>query len=119
MDENGKLHILGRKKNMIVMDNGEKVLCTDVDEALSALPAIADGAVIYKNKQLIAVVAPEKKVTEQQVEEAISEYNRMQPYYRRIKKIWIYGNALPYTSSGKLHRSRLEREYDSQHDSIL
>ena len=119
LDENGKLHILGRKKNMIVMDNGEKVLCTDVDEALSALPAIADGAVIYKNKQLIAVVAPEKKVTEQQVEEAISEYNRMQPYYRRIKKIWIYGNALPYTSSGKLHRSRFEREYDSQHDSIL
>lgn len=119
LDENGKLHILGRKKNMIVMDNGEKVFCTDVDAELTALQDIEDGAVIYKDNMLIAVVAPKKGTTKKQVQKAIEEYNRTQPYYRRMRKIWIYGAALPYTSSGKLHRSRLEREYDSQNDSVF
>lgn len=119
LDENGKLHILERKKNMIVMDNGEKVFCTDVDAELTALPDIEDGAVIYKDNMLIAAVAPKKGTTKKQVQKAIEKYNRTQPYYRRMRKIWIYGATLPYTSSGKLHRSRLEREYNSQDDSVF
>lgn len=119
LDENGKLHILGRKKNMIVMDNGEKVLCTDVDAELTALSQIKEGAVIYKDKMLIAVVVPKEGLKKEDVKEAVEGYNRTQPYYRRIRKVWIYGEALPYTSSGKLHRSRLEREYNSQNDSVF
>lgn len=114
LDGQGRLRLLGRKKNMILMENGEKVFCQDVDRELTALPFIGDAAVIYEDKQLIAVVAPQKGASGEDVLASIARYNKVQPYYRRIKHTWVYGNALPYTSSGKLHRSRLEEEYRSQ-----
>lgn len=111
LDEQGRLHLLGRKKNMIVMNNGEKVFCPDVDRELSALPHIREGAVIYVNRRLIAVVSPETPAARENVLQAVADYNGRQPYYRRMWNTWIYDGTLPYTSSGKLHRSRLEREY--------
>lgn len=114
LDQLGRLHLLGRKKNMILMENGEKVFCQDVDAELSMLSGVREAAVIYVEKQLIAVVVPNADAMEQEIETAVAEYNLRQPYYRRIRKIWIYGEQLPYTSSGKLHRSRLEAEYGKE-----
>lgn len=111
LDEQGRLHLLGRKKNMILMENGEKVFCPDVDRELSLLPGIEAAAVIYANNHLVAVVSPQKTATEDYILQSIAEYNSRQPYYRRMWKTWIYSGSLPYTSSGKLHRSKLEREY--------
>ena len=111
LDDQGRLHLIGRKKNMIVMENGEKVFCPDVDRELSALPGVKEAAVIYTGGRLIAVVAPEKGATEEGILQSIATYNSLQPYYRRMRDTWIYGEKLPYTSSGKLHRSKLEREY--------
>ena len=50
--------------------------------------------------------------TEADVLQSVAAYNNRQPYYRRMWKTWLYPGGLPYTSSGKLHRSRLEREYE-------
>lgn len=111
LDREGRLHLLGRKKDIILMENGEKVFCQDVDAALSALTGVREGAVIYVNKHLVAVLVPKEGQSKEGLEEAIAGYNQSQPYYRRIREIWIYGTDLPYTSSGKLHRSRLETEY--------
>lgn len=111
LDDEGRLHLIGRKKNMILMENGEKIFCPDVDAQLSALPGVQEAAVIYVEKQLIAVIARKKGEDQVEMDKALAEYNREQPYYRRIQKIWIYGDSLPYTSSGKLNRNRLESEY--------
>lgn len=112
LDEQGRLHLFGRKKNMIVMENGEKVFCPDVDAELSRLPGVEEGAVIYRNGHLIAVISPKSATAEAEIFASVAAYNSRQPYYRRMWKTWIYPGGLPYTSSGKLHRSKLEREYD-------
>lgn len=111
LDEHGRLHLLGRKKNMILMENGEKVFYPDVDKELSDLPGVEAAAVIYVDGHLIAVVSPQKAAAEKDILHAIAAYNSRQPYYRRMWKTWTYNGGLPYTSSGKLHRSRLEKEY--------
>ncbi len=111
LDEAGRLHLQGRKKNMILMENGEKVFCQDVDNALSHLEGIREAAVIYCDKCLVGVFSPEKGTTMAQIETAVAQYNASQPYYRRIMKLWNYDAPLPYTSSGKLNRVQLEREY--------
>lgn len=112
LDELGRLHLFGRKKNMILMENGEKVFCPDVDAELSRLPGVEAAAVIYVGSHLIAVVSPKKSATEADILQSVAAYNSRQPYYRRMWKTWLYPGGLPYTSSGKLHRSRLEREYE-------
>ena len=112
LDELGRLHLFGRKKNMILMENGEKVFCPDVDAELSRLPGVDAAAVIYVDGHLIAVVSPKKSATEADILQSVADYNSRQPYYRRMWKTWLYPGGLPYTSSGKLHRSRLEREFE-------
>lgn len=111
LDEQGRLHLFGRKKNMILMENGEKVFCPDVDAELSQLPGVEAAAVIYVNGRLIAVISPKKQASTADIQQSIAAYNSHQPYYRRMRETWIYPGSIPYTSSGKLHRSRLEREY--------
>lgn len=111
LDSDGKLHLAGRKNNMILMENGEKLFYTDVEKELTLLPDITDAAVIYQNKKLIAVLAVKTGMTQDEAEKIVSVYNTEQPYYRKIREVWIYGTALPYTSSGKLKRSAIEEEY--------
>ena len=111
MDDNGKLHLLGRRKNMVIMENGEKVFYTDLDEGLKALPIVNDGAVIYRDKKIIAVLDVKSGVAEEDIKREIHRYNQSQPVSRQIRGIWNYGGSLPYTSSGKLKRSQLEKEY--------
>ena len=111
LDDNGKLHLLGRRKNMVIMENGEKVFYTDLDEGLKALPIVNDGAVIYRDKKIIAVLDVKSGVAEEDIKREIHRYNQSQPVSRQIRGIWNYGGSLPYTSSGKLKRSQLEKEY--------
>ena len=111
LDEAGRLHLLGRRKNMILMENGDKVFYTDIDDGLNAIDCIDDAAAIYAEKMLIAVVAPKPGVTQKEIEDAIALYNTSQPISRTIRRIWIYGDKLPYTSSGKLARSVIEKQY--------
>lgn len=116
LDEKHRLHLLGRRKHMLVMDNGEKIFYTDLDESLRRLPGIEDAAVLYEDGRLIAAIAPKKFVTSEEITHAIAQYNATQPVSQSIRDIWIYGDALPYTSSGKLQRSVLEQQYHTLHD---
>lgn len=112
LDELGRLHLQGRKKNFIVMQNGEKIFCPDLDADLRSLDGVADGAVIYIRNQLIACIAPLDGASAEQIQSAVDAYNAPKPMVHRISKVWIYGRELPYTSSGKLQRRKLEQEYE-------
>lgn len=115
LDEKGRLHLLGRKKDTIVMENGEKIYCPDVDGAIKSFTGVKDGALIYVWKKLVAVVEPEKNVKLQQIQRELDEYNSKQPYYRKIADLWIYPGSFPYTSSGKMQRRILESSYKEEY----
>lgn len=108
LDEKGCLHLLGRKRDMIVMENGEKIFCPDVDGEIKSFQGVRDGAVIYVQKKLVAVIEPERNADLQAIRKELEQYNLKQPYYRRISYPWFYSGPLPYTSSGKLKRRLLE-----------
>lgn len=113
LDEKGRLHLLGRKRDTIVMENGEKIFCPDIDEAIKGFSGVMDGAAIYVQKKLIAVIGPKPDADLQQIRDELDAYNRKQPYYRKITGLWIYPGAFPYTSSGKLSRRLLEDAWNS------
>ncbi len=114
LDAQGRLRLFGRKKDMILMANGEKLHCGDVDAALSALEGVQEGAAIYVNQELIAVLRPRPEASEAQVREAAARYNAGLPYQRRMKRVWVHPDPFPYTSSGKLQRRKLEEAYLAQ-----
>ncbi|MFE0423190.1 AMP-binding protein [Streptomyces sp. NPDC058953] len=59
LDEDGFLYVLGRADDVIVLDNGKKVVVRPVEEALRADPAIAECVVFCPGQtDLVAVVSP-------------------------------------------------------------
>ena len=111
MDADGYIRIRGRVRDMIVLENGEKVHAEDTDAQLCQIPGVKDGAVIGVDGQLIAVLIPLEGVSEEQLTGAVRKFNRTRPAAVRIRDIWIYGKAFPRTNTGKLRRFLLEKEY--------
>lgn len=115
LDEHGRLHLSGRKKDTLVLESGEKIFYPDVDVALSALAGVRKGAVLSCANTLVAVLSPEPGIGEAELWRALEQYNQTQPFHRRMKKLWVYPGELPYTSTGKLKRQLLEEEYRHVH----
>lgn len=59
IDEDGFLHITGRKKELIVLSNGKKVAPTEVEALLQAVPIIEQAVVYGDNRNyLTALIVP-------------------------------------------------------------
>ena len=115
-DDEGRLHINGRKKDMIAMENGDKIYCEETDEILSSLAGVKEAAVIYVKQKLIAVVCAQAGATEEQIRESIAQYNHGQQVIRRISDVWIRKNSLPRTVTGKMKRAELTEAYCRKFD---
>ena len=111
MDGDGYVRIRGRVRDMIVLENGEKVHAEDTDEQLCGIPGVGDGAVIGTDGQLTAVLIPNGELSEEELLREIKKFNRNRPAALRIKNIWIYQGKFPRTNTGKLRRFLLEQEY--------
>lgn len=111
LDENGKLHLQGRRKNMILLENGEKVLVQEIEDAIASINGVAESTVLYMDSKLIAVIKLEDEFFEEQAKKEIDKYNESRTLATKIKKIWYYKKEFPYTSSGKLLKRKLEEEY--------
>lgn len=111
MDADGFVCIRGRVRDMIVLENGEKVHAEDTDGQLCALPGVRDGAVIGADGTLVAVVIPDDGVSEEVLMQTVKRYNRTRQTAIRFQDLWIRREPFPRTTIGKLKRFILEQEY--------
>ena len=107
MDDDGCIHITGRKKDIIVLENGEKVNCLEIDNILSCMKGVKEGAIKDNDKEISVVIVLEDDYTQDYIDRQIEEYNNKQPVFRRIKNVEYTNEPLPRTSSGKLIRRKL------------
>jgi len=101
VDEDGYLYITGRKKNIIILSNGENVNPEEIEEKLGASPDIIECMVYSDGKGICADV-----FTENASEAAafISSYNAEMPMYRQVYKVNYMDKPLEKTGSGKIKR---------------
>ena len=111
IDDEGFVHIRGRMRDMIVLENGEKVHAEDTDGQICGLPGVMDGAVISADGSLVAVVIPEEGVSEETLIQTVKRYNRTRQAAIRFQDFWIRFEPFPRTTTGKLRRFILEQEY--------
>lgn len=112
MDAEGCVQIKGRKRDTIVLGNGEKLYAEDIDRELSELPGICEAAAIVHRGYLIAVLVPASDFDENILSEAWRELNKNKMVSQRIQKIWIHKKSLPRTTTGKLKRFQVIKEYE-------
>ena len=112
LDEENRLFIEGRSRDIIVTENGEKINCNEVDDKLYGMPGSLEAAVFEAEACMMAAVVPEDDtVTGEMLELEIGKYNATQPFSRRIAQVWCRKENLPRTPMGKLKRAELAREW--------
>ena len=103
MDEEGFYYITGRKKNLIILANGENVSPEELEKKLALCPAITECIVKEKGQKICAVIyCPEDK--QEEVRAFVTEMNRSLPLYKRISAVEFTTEPLPRNALGKLLR---------------
>jgi len=116
-DATGHLQLFGRKKNMIVTEEGKNVYAEDVEQAFQGLP-VKEYCVFAANyiwpsrsmvgEQLVLVIhlEPGQSFT-QELREEIATRNKRLINYKRIYGIVLYDQDFPLTASLKIIRVSL------------
>jgi long-chain acyl-CoA synthetase len=120
LDDEGYLHLTGRKKNMFITSFGRNVAPEWVERELTIHPAIAQAAVFGEAQPWnVAVLVPRPLPgveMQRAVDEAIAAANQALPDYARIRK-WIVASE-PFTpqnglltANGRLRRDEILASY--------
>lgn len=108
IDADGYLYVTGRRKNIIVLSNGENVSPEVLEGKLYACPLVdecvvyADGEEIAANIFSVAAAADETKAEE--IRAFVKQLNRTLPRVEQIQKLNLSAEELPKNSTGKLLR---------------
>lgn len=100
-DEHGNYYITGRKKNTIILSNGENVNPEEIEATWGRCDAIQECLVYADDKGICADVYASDK---DQAAQFINAYNESVPRYHQVYKVFYSESPLEKTSSGKLKR---------------
>ena len=121
LDEDGFLYITGRKKDVIVLRNGENVYPQEIEALINKLPYVKE-SLVYQREQSktdtmlcakivydadsIKVTLGEKSEDEykEEIWKQIKEINKDLPLFKHIKKIEITTEELEKTTTQKVKR---------------
>ncbi len=111
-DENGYLYIVGRIKELIFLDSGEKVSPAELEEKF-CVPDYINDALVYdvveggkKILVLEVVLRGGFTVTKEQVIEELKAINLTLPTYHRVNRISVRDEDFPRSASMKKLRPR-------------
>ena len=105
-DDDGYFYITGRKKNVIILSNGENVNPEEIEKILNTSDDILECMVYSDKKGILADIYTENKKS---AAAFIKKYNEQVPMYRQIYKVNYFSMPLEKTGIGKIKRK--ENEY--------
>ena len=116
MDERGYLHVVDRKKN-IVISGGENISCSEVESALAELTDVEDAAAFSVpderlGEKLVLAVVPRSKVTI--TDQLLMAYLAQKLAAYKIPQSFIFMEQLPRNASGKALRHELQAKFKLQ-----
>jgi len=118
IDDDGYLHVLGRKSTMLVTASGENIRTEGLEEAYAEHPLIAEIGILKDGEQLAAVIYPdpealrrESRSADDAVADAVRERSRSLPSYQRLDRYRITATPLDRTRLDKIRRKNLEQRY--------
>lgn len=118
IDRAGRLFVTGRKKEIIVLDNGKNINPNEIEEKLMKIGngLIAECAVTSGRSGLAALIVPDMAVLrsrhivniqESLTDTVIEPYNVQAVSYKRILQCVFLSDPLPRTRLGKIRRHKL------------
>lgn len=112
VDEDGFVYITGRRKNLIILANGENVSPEELENQLSRCGLVKEILVREKDKVIEAEIFPDYEYAKKKhvkdiqgkLQELVDGFNRDMPVYKRIYSLIVRGTEFEKTPSKKIKR---------------
>ena len=111
-DENGLLHIRGRKKEILVLRDGTKIFLPEYEAALQPLLPGRDFAVTEQSGAPVLVIFGEESERET-LTRALEGHMRTLPRGQQLKTIRFVNSPLPRTATGKIKRWSIQQKEET------
>lgn len=126
LDENGRLYLVGRAKDVIIDANGKNVYPDELEELYGVHPHIKELSIVglpdeAGGEKVACLCVPDykdrpKEEVRQEIEEHFKKVSGDMPFYRRVKVLRLWDGELPRTAKRSVKRrvvveelKRLER----------
>ena len=109
LDEDGRLHITGRKKDMIVLPDGTKIFLPEYEAQIAEVLGIRDFAVIELQKAPVLVTTGSIS-QKPQLQEALRPVMALRPRGQQLRDIIFIRGKIPRTATGKVKRQELAEQ---------
>lgn len=112
-DEDGYLYLTGRKKNLIILSNGENVSPEEIEAKLQGCPDICEVMVGIERDLITATIFPnfpsdgtqgQRDEIKQTIEAAVERYNSSVPPYKQVQNLHFSHQPFAKTEIGKMIR---------------
>jgi len=107
MDKENFLYITGRKKNLIILPNGENVSPEELEQRILRIPYVKEVVVAERDGLIQAEVFLDEELEPEaahKIEEDIRALNKGLPAYKRIAKVSVRENEFEKTTTRKIKR---------------
>ena len=110
LDEDQKLHITGRKKEMLVLSDGTKVFLPEYEKECRAALLEEDLCILKVGEDICLAICPKQELSESEMIAKLAGVTGKRPRGQQIKRVIIRNQPLPRTASGKIKRWELEKQ---------
>jgi len=108
LDEEGKLHVTGRKKEIILLSDGTKIFLPEYEAEIKSLLQDNEAAVLLIENRLTLVT--EKEYEKKEVLETLKPFLDTKPRGQKITDVISLHHPLPKTATGKVKRWEIGEE---------
>jgi acyl-coenzyme A synthetase/AMP-(fatty) acid ligase len=108
-DEDGRLHITGRKKDMLVLTDGTKIFLPEYEGRLAAALGTPELAV-YLEKGVPALLIQADAAGEPEIRAKLRPVMETLPRGQQIGRIYFTDQPMPRTATGKIRRWEIRGE---------
>lgn len=104
IDEDGFFYITGRKKNLIILSNGENVSPEELEQLLKKLDQVEDVLVYEKDGKICAMIYCSEMASRDEVNERVHKLNQTLPRFKQISLVEFTDDPIERSALGKEKR---------------
>lgn len=115
VDADGFVYLTGRKKNLIILSDGENVSPETLEAQLGLIEGVSEVLVYQEGDAIVAEIFPDERHLGDQAyfDERVRRYSETLPPAQRIREVRLRAEEFPKNTSRKIlrHRAGQERKH--------